>query len=561
MSTISIPGLAAISKIKPGSLYPHQADGVTFLHNKKRAILADDMGLGKTRQAVVALDIAREDGIFLVVCPASLKLNWKREILLVDPEARIEVIGINGASVENPRWVIVNYDLLKAHADRLKKVAWTGIVLDEAHFIKNASQRTSHCLKLLGVQDEAKAPLIGPEFVFLLTGTPMTSRPRDLFNLLRCVGHPSARSFLSFAKRYCDAYKNDYGWVTTGSSNLDELNLLMKEVGLRRRKEEVLDLPPKVRSWVPVDISGSTQALNAVESFLSWYQATDPERPNDTQFLARLTKVRVALHKAKHAAVTERIRDVVASGEKVVVFNVFKEGVERHAKEFGSQAVSITGSQTAEQRMEAVDRFQSDPNVKLAVCNIIAGGVGITLTAGTHVIFQDLDWVPANHAQAEDRCYRLGQTKRVTVEYFHADGTLDNYISQLLEAKISLIGAVEADTLPDNSIFKQVEADLRRLAPALIEEVRLARTKRDEASEIDSARSIESLEKRWASKTGEKDAGAPLQASGQWEFKSERDPAQVYRVTFGRAGHLECTCKGFEFRGNCKHVLEARRVA
>ena len=171
-----------------------------------------------------------------------------------------------------------------------------------------------HCLKLLGVQDNAKAALIGPSHVFLLTGTPMTSRPRDLFNLLRCVGHPATRSFLSFAKRYCEAYRNDFGWVTTGASNLEELNLLMKEVSLRRKKDEVLDLPPKVRSWVPVDISSAAAALNAVEAFLEWYQATDPERPNDTQFLARLTKVRVALHKAKHQAVAERIRDVVATG-------------------------------------------------------------------------------------------------------------------------------------------------------------------------------------------------------------------------------------------------------
>jgi SWI/SNF-related matrix-associated actin-dependent regulator 1 of chromatin subfamily A len=122
--------------------------------------------------------------------------------------------------------------------------------------------------------------------------------------------------------------------------------------------------------------------------------------------------------------------------------------------------------------MEAVDRFQSDLSIRVAICNIIAGGVGITLTAGTHVIFQDLDWVPANHAQAEDRCYRLGQTKRVTVEYFHAEGSLDGYIARLLEAKIALINAVKVEDLPGASIIA-LEVDLRRPPPALIEEARL----------------------------------------------------------------------------------------
>jgi SWI/SNF-related matrix-associated actin-dependent regulator 1 of chromatin subfamily A len=340
------PHLERLSALSRGLLYPHQADGVVFLMSKKRALLGDDMGLGKTRQAIVALDAAAPEGAILVVCPASLKLNWRREILMVDPAARIEVIGYDRIPIDDPRWVIVNYDLVGRQAERLHGVAWTGVILDEAHFIKNASARTSHCLKLLGVQDQARAPLIGPEYVFLLTGTPMTNRPRDLFNLLRCVGHPAARSFLSFAKRYCDAYRNDYGWVTTGASNLDELNLLMKEVMLRRKKDDVLDLPPKIRSWVPVDISGSPAALSAVESFLSWYQTTDPEAPNDTQFLARLTKVRVALHKAKHKAVAERIQDVIATGDKVVVFTVFNDGVcpssddLRHLSVFGSEALA-----------------------------------------------------------------------------------------------------------------------------------------------------------------------------------------------------------------------------
>jgi hypothetical protein len=299
---------------------------------------------------------------------------------------------------------------------------------------------------------------------------------------------------------------------------------------------------------VPVDISGAAAALNAVEAFLEWYQTTDPERPNDTQFLARLTKVRLALHKAKHQAVAERVRDVIASGEKVVVFTVFNDGVQRHKKVLGETAITITGQQTAEQRMEAVDRFQSDPDIRVAICNIIAGGVGITLTAGTHVIFQDLDWVPANHAQAEDSCYRLGQTKRVTVEYFHAEGSLDGYIARLLEAKIALINAVEAEDFPDASIIAQLETDLRRLAPALIEEVRLTRAAT--SSPITVAR-LAASKPRLAATT-------PIEETGIWEFASERDPTQSYRVTFGRAGHLECTCKGFEFRGNCKHVREVR---
>ena len=540
------PGLDRISE---GSLYPHQADGVAYLLSKKRVILADDMGLGKTRQAIVAMEAGAPDGKVLVVCPASLKLNWKREIQIVDATAEVEVLGVDKEANRDPRWIIVNYDILRKHAERLHAVEWSGVILDEAHFIKNASQRTNHCLKLLGVQADAHAPVMGPEFVFLLTGTPMTNRPKDLFNLLRCVGHPSARSFLSFAKRYCDAYRNDYGWVTTGTSNLEELNLLMKEVSIRRKKEEVLELPPKIRSWVPVDISGSKAAFNAVEGFLTWYAGTDPSQPNDTEFLARLMKVRTALHKGKQGAVAERIRDVVGSGEKVVVFTCFSDGIERHKRKLGDSAVTITGSDTPEQRMAAVDRFQEDDTVRVALCNIIAGGVGITLTAGTHVIFQDLDWVPANHAQAEDRCYRLGQMSRVTVEYFLAAGTLDGYISELLEQKMKLIAAVEAEELPDGSILADIQDGLRKLGPALMEEARAARATGD------AALRIEKLAAAAPRTTSDK---TPIAETGQWEFTSSRDPSAVYHVTFGRAGHLECTCPGFAYRGNCKHVREVR---
>jgi hypothetical protein len=256
----------------------------------------------------------------------------------------------------------------------------------------------------------------------------------------------------------------------------------------------------------------------------------------------------VALHKAKHKAVAERIKDVTSAGKKVILFCCFQDGITKHKKSLGDAAVTITGSDNMVQRQEAVDRFQTDPTVMVALCNLIAGGVGITLTAGSHVIFQDLDWVPANHLQAEDRAYRMGQKERVTVEYFVADRTLDGYIGTLMDRKLALISAVESDELPDASLLNELYADLAKLAPALMQENRAL------ATEGDAAKRIEQL----AASMPKPEAKTPLTETGVWEFPSSRDPKKFYSVTFGRAGHLECTCEGFGWRGECSHIRKVR---
>jgi SWI/SNF-related matrix-associated actin-dependent regulator of chromatin subfamily A-like protein 1 len=222
-----------------------------------------------------------------------------------------------------------------------------------------------------------------------------------------------------------------------------------------------------------------------------------------------------------------------------------------HKAVFGDQCITISGSDNAEERMEAVDRFQNDPEVRVAVCNIIAGGVGITLTAATHVIFQDLDWVPANHLQAEDRAYRMGQTDRVTVEYILADGTLDVFIADLLATKLRLISAVESEEAPNASVLDELYAKLRSLGPALFQENKALQATGEIRDRLEAlARSGDILRAE----------DAPLLSTGVHEFKSSRDPGKVYRVTFGRAGHLECTCEGFRWRGTCKHVREVRKI-
>ena len=144
-------------------------------------------------------------------------------------------------------WLIINYDLLKKHIEVLLTFPFSGLVFDEAHYLKNhRAQRSWYSRRII---DTSRTEPV----VHVLTGTPMTNRPRDLFPLLQLVQHSLGRSFIGFAKRYCDGHKNDYGhWQTGGASNIEELSLQLQGIMLRRKKDDVLDLPPKQRTWIDV---------------------------------------------------------------------------------------------------------------------------------------------------------------------------------------------------------------------------------------------------------------------------------------------------------------------
>ena len=197
-------------------------------------------------------------GPYLVVCPASVKQNWAREIALVAPDAPILVIEGSAPVVPRASWVVVNYDVLGRHRDALEQVAWAALVFDEAHYLKNHTSARSKLAREITARASAKAtPAL---IVQLLTGTPLTSRPRDLFVLLQLVAHPLGRSFLAFAKRYCAAEKGEFGWKTGGASNIDELTVQLHGVMLRRSKDDVVALPPKLRTWLPVAVPAGTGA-------------------------------------------------------------------------------------------------------------------------------------------------------------------------------------------------------------------------------------------------------------------------------------------------------------
>ena len=540
------------------------------------------MGLGKTRQAIISLRHLAPSGPRLVVCPASVKRNWAREIEVVAADASVLVIEGTAPFAPTAEWMVINYDILGRHIDNLRRVPWAALVFDEAHYLKN---HTSVRSKLARELTDAAAATTPGLAVQLLTGTPLTSRPRDLFVLLQLVAHPLGRSFLSFAKRYCAAEKGEYGWKTGGASNIDELTVQLHGVMLRRSKDDVLALPPKLRTWLPVVVDPGTgaRAIKKVFDLLAG-KDTRPPRPRDVELrtrgklLAFLVEARQALAFAKVTSTLDFVRGAIDQSEKVIVFSCFEDPVQKLAKELGSTAVVVTGKTPASLRQGLVDRFQNDPDVRVFIANIIAGGTGLNLTAATQVVFNDLDWVPTNHWQAEDRAYRIGQTRTVNVSYFVARDTIDDFVQAVLETKAALVNAiVEGDALAPGSggdVLDELQRvlhsisegsdPLRDTGGGLTPEIELLRRAADEFR--NKHRVVDSGS---ATVRGERETQALARAlealvkvlSGpsarRFRIASTSHKGVDYEIAAVDAD-VTCSCPGFEYRGQCRHARDVK---
>lgn len=583
-SPVSAETPETAAEVLARGLFPHQIEGVAFLLGRHRAILADDMGLGKTRQAIVALRHRAPEGPWLVVCPASVKGNWVREIALVDESVPVHVVG--PLAPPEPAWrgfVVVNYDLLARHLDELKALPITGFVFDEAHYLKNQSSQRSRA----GVALVHARPDETP--VYALSGTPLTSRPRDLFTLLNIIRHPMAKSFLSFAKRYCDAHHNGYGWVTDGASNLEELGTQLQGAMLRRTKDEVLDLPPKLRTWLPVEVPPETGIgeMRAVvqELVRSRLRQSTGRAGNDAaqalgrvgadriRLVAGITKARAAIARIKVKATLDLVEGAVQQGEKVIVFSCFDAPVKAIAKRLGDVALVLTGATPSSKRQGLVDRFQTDDSVRVLVANIVAGGTGLNLTAARHVVFNDLDWVPANHWQAEDRAYRIGQQGTVNVHYLVGTGTVEEFVQAVLEHKSALVEAVVEGRASEwgGDVLQELERLISLMSPGL------ASVPNGELVDLDVETLLESARGRLRDEADGADVArartgdpAVLQEalavlarvlsaprSIRYRVSSNSRPGAFYDMEVMQ-GDVLCSCPGFEFRGACSHARKLK---
>jgi SWI/SNF-related matrix-associated actin-dependent regulator 1 of chromatin subfamily A len=421
----------------------HQKEAVQKLVENKKFILADDMGLGKTTSTIIA---ALESGSkkVLIICPATLKINWKREIENYSDKS-IYIAESKNFSTEAD-FVIINYDIIKNFHDPKKKddsqvlaANFDLVIVDEAHYIKNATaQRT----KL--INDIVKKT----ERLWLLTGTPMTSRPIDYFNLLSIIDSPVAKNWMAYAIRYCSGYQFKVGnrkvWNVTGASNLEELRDRTVGLTLRRLKENVLDLPDKIITPVYLRLK-SKEYENVMGEYYDWYDKNPEESKSLTVQFTKLTKVRQIIADEKIKQTIELAENILEQDKKVIIFCNFTDSLNKITEHFGKTAVKLDGSMSKPERQNSVDQFQDNPKVKVFVGNIKAAGVGITLTAAEAVIMNDLSFLPSDHAQAEDRAYRYGQKNNVLVYYPIFENTIEGIIYDILNNKKQVIATVMGD--------------------------------------------------------------------------------------------------------------------
>jgi SWI/SNF-related matrix-associated actin-dependent regulator 1 of chromatin subfamily A len=452
------PALAIEDRLG-GELRPFQRAGVAYVLWSRRCFLADEQGLGKTVEALAALE-ADDAYPAVVVCPASLKLNWRREIEHWLPHRSVTVVSGTSGTHKAADIVVLNYEIVHAHRARLGLRTPKALVLDESHYVKNPrAKRTQAVRRLVGAlaQDALRLNL---------TGTPVMNHPEELISQLRVLGRlEEFGSGAKFARRFQGAGAEErIHWH------------LRRSCFVRRLKVDVLpQLPAKRQVVVPVALENEREYRLAEKDVVQWLR----EQPLDlseleakvaatlrAERLAQLNTLRRLAARGKLGPALAWIHDFLESDEALVVFAGHREVQDLLIERF-PDALHLIGRDSVEQREAAVQAFQEGHGPQLIVCATRVAGQGITLTRASNVAFLDLEWTPAMHDQAEDRLHRIGQRDAVTAWYLLAAETIDETMIELIARKRGIVGAVtdgrrdESEALVE-SVVRELRATPRR---------------------------------------------------------------------------------------------------
>lgn len=458
--------------LPPYTPYSYQLEGVRYALDNKRCIFGDQPGLGKTLQAICAVVKAHKEAMtygesfpVLVICPAALKVNWKREFKKFAGVEACILDDSNRASWER-FWelkrpdgeaicpvFITNYESLKkffvVKVKNTSRFTLASIVFDErVSIFKSIIIDESHKCKSSKTQQSKFVEGIcrGKKWIFALTGTPVVNNNTDLIQQLKILGRlDDFGGYKHFVARYCDGPKQ--------SSNMKELHYrLWCCCFFRREKAKVLtQLPDKMRQYITCEITNRKEYQDAEDNFLKYlrqYKHADDDRIAKAmrgEVMVRMGILKEIAARGKVKAVADFIHDVIDGGEKLIMFAYLKEVVMALKAEF-PDAVTVTGSDNITQKQNAVDRFQNDPECKLIILNYKSGGTGLTLTASSRVGFIEFPWTYSDCEQAEDRAHRNGQKNAVNCYYFLGDKTIDEYMYKVIQTKKDIANEVTGTT-------------------------------------------------------------------------------------------------------------------
>ncbi|HEX8976659.1 MAG TPA: DEAD/DEAH box helicase [Solirubrobacteraceae bacterium] len=424
-----IPGLAL-----GGELAPFQWAGVRYALDARQTFLADEQGLGKTVEALATLEA---DGAFpaIVVCPASMKLTWEREAGRWLSHRSVAVISGRSPVPPSAEITILNYEIVAAHRESLARRRPRAVVIDESHYCKNPRAKRTQAVRALA----GAVPAGGLRLA--LTGTPVLNHADELIAQLRVI---SRLDEFGSGARFSQQFR--------GPVSEERLHWhLRRHCFVRRLKSEVLpQLPAKRQVVVPVTLSNREEYRLAERDVIEWLR-TQPLELSElnariaatlrAQRLAQLGALQRLAGRGKLAAALAWIEDFLASGEPLVVFARHQEVQHAVARRF-PDALHLFGDDSLGAREEAIAAFQRPEGPSLLVAATRVAGQGITLTRASNVAFLELEWTPAMHDQAEDRCHRIGQRDAVTAWYLLAAGTIDESMARLIQSKRAHVGAV-----------------------------------------------------------------------------------------------------------------------
>lgn len=443
---------------------PYQRAGVAFALQRRDVLIADAMRLGKTIQAIGVANATPGLKNMLVVCPATAKVNWQRE--LVKWSVHDLPIGIveKGTNPECPI-TIINYDILERHKEWLYARVWDIAVFDEAHYLKNSnSKRTQVVFGNSDVPRERRSAIVANKRLFL-TGTPLYTRPIDLWTLCKaCDPDGVGKNWWNFVTRYCAVDPNIRPIDVTGASNLEELQYKMRSsFMIRREKTDVAEEIPPNRNTIVLPRSGLERIVAAEQSAVranlgrfesllqqnltdeiaddiishfAYYDGVERET-NDPELIQANTDVASArreLALAKLPMCLEHLDRVLEVEDKIIIFAHHRDVVAKLREHYPDAAVLI-GGLTPKQRQEAIDRFVTDPNCRVFIGNIVAAGQAINLSVADYVAFVELSWVPSEMDQAEERAWDVMKTRAVSIDRFVVEGTIDEAMCRVLDLR------------------------------------------------------------------------------------------------------------------------------